>query len=141
MMPRPRTACARPAWRRVVRAGVAAAALATLAVPGLALAHAALVKAEPAKRATLSKPPAQVRLWFNERLEPAYASVVVLDAAKVQVSKAAAQVDKADPKLLVLELPALAPGQYTVKYRVLSVDGHTVDYGYTFTLKAPAAGK
>src|SRR5438445_12653551 len=32
------------------------------------LAHAMLVKAEPPRRAQLTQPPAQVRLWFNEEV-------------------------------------------------------------------------
>lgn len=120
--------------RRVVAAILAATG--TALIPLLAQAHAALVRSEPARRATLSKAPTQIRLWFNERLEPAYASIKLYaeDGAK-QIDTTNAAVDAADPKLLVLELPPLAPGQYTVKYRVLSVDGHTVDYGYTFTIK------
>lgn len=120
--------------RRVFAQGLAALPAAVCA--GRAQAHAALVKSEPPRRAVLSKAPRQIRLWFNERLEPAYASIVIQrdgDAQPINTPKAS--VDAADPKLLVLELPALAPGQYTVKYRVLSVDGHSVDYGYTFTLQ------
>ncbi len=100
------------------------------------LAHAALVKSEPARRAELSKAPSQVRLWFNEKIEPAYATINVFRPDGVPVVHLPARVDKNDAKLLVLELPQLESGTYTVKYRVLSVDGHTVDYGYTFTLKS-----
>ena len=114
------------------------AILLALSAHGTALAHAALVKAEPARRATLSKPPQRLRLWFNEKLEPAYASVSLSREGQGAVAIGAAKVDAADPKLLVLELPALEPGVYMVKYRVLSVDGHTVDHGYSFTLKASA---
>ncbi len=106
-----------------------------MASTGTAWAHAALVKSEPARRATLSKPPQQVRLWFNERLEPAYATISVIRDGAGPVATAKAQVDKDDPKLLLLLLPVLVPGAYTVKYRVLSVDGHTVDYGYTFSVE------
>ena len=42
------------------------------------LAHAMLAKAEPARRAQLTQPPAQVRLWFNEEIEKDYASLTVL---------------------------------------------------------------
>ena len=42
-----------------------------------ALAHAMLVKAEPPRRAQLTQPPAQVRLWFNEEVEKDYASLAV----------------------------------------------------------------
>jgi methionine-rich copper-binding protein CopC len=119
---------------------LAVAALALVGTGG-AWAHAALVKSEPARRATLSKPPPQVRLWFNERLEPEYASVVVSKAGSGDIATAKARVDKSDPKLLVLDLPVLGPGAYTVKYRVLSVDGHTVDYGFTFSVSSASAGK
>lgn len=104
-----------------------------------AQAHAALVKAEPARRAVLRKAPRQVRLWFNERIEPAYASIVLHRGGTQSVATDRARVDPQDPKLLVLDLPPLEPGEYTVKYRALSVDGHTVDYGYTFTI-APSEG-
>lgn len=114
-----------------------AAALA-LCIPVLALGHAALVKSDPARRASLSKPPQVLRLWFNERLEPAYATVTLSRDGHGPVATPPARVDAADPKLLVLELPPLEPGAYTVKYRVLSVDGHTVDQAYGFSVKAPA---
>lgn len=119
-------------------AAVLAAGLMALAFAASALAHAALVKSEPARRAALTKPPSQVRLWFNEKIEPAYATIHVSRQGAGPVVHPPARVDKDDPKLLVLDLPQIGPGAYTVKYRVLSVDGHTVDYGYTFTVKNPS---
>jgi copper resistance protein C len=107
---------------------------------GLALcfdasAHAVLLKSEPARRAQLSKAPSEVRLWFNERLEPAYAEVSVLDAHGRAVTDARGSVAERDAKLLQLKLPELAAGKYTVKFRVLSVDGHTVQSQFFFTVK------
>jgi len=113
-------------------------AVLALCAPALALAHAALVKSEPARRAALSKPPQVLRLWFNERLEPAYATVTLSRDGQGPVATPPARVDAADPRLLVLELPPLEPGTYTVKYRVLSVDGHTVDQAYDSSVKPPA---
>jgi methionine-rich copper-binding protein CopC len=103
--------------------------------PFAAGAHALLDKSEPARRATLAKPPAAVRLWFNERLEPAFSSIEVVDATGRPVAAQAARVSPQDPKLLELALPALAPGVYTVRYKVLSVDGHTVKASFPFTVK------
>ena len=100
-----------------------------------AFAHALLDKSEPARRATLTKPPAAVRLWFNERLEPAFSSLDVVDAAGRPVTTDSARVSARDQKLLELALPALAPGAYTVRYKVLSVDGHTVKASFPFTVK------
>jgi hypothetical protein len=114
---------------------------ALLALPPSAAAHALLAKSEPARRAVLSKPPPQVRLWFNERLEPAFSSLTVLDAAGKPVTAAAAEVAGEDPKLLRLTLPPLAPGSYTVQYQVLSVDGHTVKASFKFSVKEPAAAR
>ena len=121
---------------------VAAAVVITLgsAAPQ-ALAHSMLVKAEPPRRAVLAKAPEQVRLWFNEDIEGDYASLTVLDADKHPVTDAKPTLASDDPKSIVLPLPALAPGKYSVKFRVLSVDGHVVDSTFDFTVKGKVQGK
>jgi methionine-rich copper-binding protein CopC len=116
-----------------------AAALAL--VPAVALAHALLQKTEPGRRAVLGQAPAQVRLWFNEKLEPAFSSIAVTDASGVAVTDGKARVPADNPKLLVLDLPPLGPGEYAVSYQVLSVDGHTVRASYRFTVKGPPGGR
>ncbi|SEL05255.1 copper resistance CopC family protein [Nitrosovibrio tenuis] len=129
-----------PALRRVVTGS----ALITALVAGLysapVLAHAMLVKAEPPRRAQLTQPPTQVRLWFNEEVEKDYASLGVTHADK-SVSEAKPQVAQDDPKSIILPLPQLSPGKYTVKFRVLSVDGHVVDSSYDFTVKSKVPAK
>ena len=102
------------------------------------LAHAMLVKAEPARRAALAKAPTQVRLWFNEGVEKDYAALTVLDESKRGITEVIPTISADDPKSIVLPLPELAPGKYTVKFRVLSVDGHGVDSSYDFTVKSKA---
>jgi len=99
-------------------------------------AHAALTRSEPGRRAVLVQSPAQIRLWFNEKIERDYSSISVLDPTGQAVPAGTAMVSPDDPKLLVLDLPALGPGQYTVHYRVNSVDGHVVDSRYVFTVEA-----
>lgn len=99
------------------------------------LAHAQLIKAEPARRATLDKAPTEVRLWFNEEIEGAYTSLSVLGANKKPVTDAKPKVVSDDPKSVVLSLPDLGPGKYSVKFRVLSVDGHVVDESFNFKVK------
>lgn len=110
----------------------------SLLLNGQAAAHAVLLKSEPARRAQLSKAPSELRLWFNERLEPTYAEVSVLDAGGKPVTEARGSVDAQDAKLLLLKLPALAAGKYLVKFRVLSVDGHRVQSQFPFTIKGAA---
>jgi methionine-rich copper-binding protein CopC len=104
-------------------------------------AHSMLVKAEPPRRAVLAKAPAHVRLWFNEEIEGDYASLVVLDHEKHPVTEAKPQLAQDDPKSIVLPLPELAAGKYSVKFRVLSVDGHVVESSFDFTVKGKVHGK
>ena len=113
---------------------------ATLAVAVLwyipqAQAHAMLVKSEPPRRATLVKSPTQIKLWFNEEVEKDYASLTLLDANKTPVMDVRPQLAPEDAKAIQLPVPELAPGKYSVKFRVLSVDGHVVDSVYDFTIK------
>jgi copper resistance protein C len=97
--------------------------------------HAVLVKSSPARRAVLTKPPARVQLWFNERLEAQFSSLSVWDANGQQTDNKDVQVDPDETKKLSVSLPDLTPGVYTVKFRVLSVDGHIVDNAYPFTVR------
>jgi methionine-rich copper-binding protein CopC len=122
-----------PIFKRFIAISVIVAVM-TLMHANQVLAHASLVKAEPARRAVLSTAPAQVRLWFNEEIEPAYASLSILNEEKKSITDNRVEVDSKDPKSVVLELPDMQPGRYTVKFRVLSVDGHVVDSEYNFTI-------
>jgi methionine-rich copper-binding protein CopC len=110
-------------------------AMAVCAHAAPAMAHSMLVKAEPPRRAVLAQAPAQVRLWFNEEIEGDYASLVVLDAEKHPVTEIKPALAPDDRKSIVLPLPALTPGKYSVKFRVLSVDGHVVESYFDFTIK------
>jgi methionine-rich copper-binding protein CopC len=119
--------------KRVVVGAVMAMAICMYTAP--AWAHSMLVKAEPPRRAVLAKAPAQVRLWFNEEIEGDYASLVVLNAEKHPVTESHPQLAPDDRKSIVLPLPELVPGKYSVKFRVLSVDGHVVESTFDFTVK------
>ncbi len=98
-------------------------------------AHAQLIKAEPARRAALDRAPEQIRLWFNEEIEGAYTTLTVFGSNKKLITNAKPRVVKDDPKSIVLPIPETKPGKYTVKFRVLSVDGHVVDSTFNYTVK------
>ena len=112
---------------------------AVLALAPVAMAHSMLVRATPAARATLKASPERVQLWFSERLEPAYSSVSVWRGDQ-RIDRGDAGVAPQDSRLLTVALPALAPGSYVVRYRVLSVDGHVVEGNFPFTVGGGAAG-
>lgn len=114
--------------RFIIRIAIAIAA----AMPMAARAHAQLDRASPAVGSTVAAAPKEVLLWFTEKLEPAFSSIVVQDAkgAAVQAGKASV-----DPKLrtqLRVPLKALAPGTYKVIWRALSVDTHRTQGEFTF---------
>ncbi len=117
----------------LVRAIVLASALLLAAVAG-AGAHAFLDRAEPRVGSTVKTPPAQVRLWFTQPLEPAFSTVRVLDGSGRQVDKRDVTVDPGKPDLLTVSVPALGPGTYKVVWRVLSVDTHVTEGDFTFTV-------
>jgi len=106
-----------------------------LLTPSVTSAHAYLVKSVPAGRATLYTSPAKIQLWFNERLEPRYSSVSVHDPDGRRVDSDNAQVLSEDPKQLSIGVKQLPAGRYTVKFRVLSVDGHVVEQSFPFTIR------
>jgi len=70
-----------------------------------------------------------------ERLEPAFARVSVWDQDGKQVDLGDVEIGPDDPKKLSVGVPPLSPGTYTVKCRVLSVDGHIVEEQFSFTLR------
>jgi methionine-rich copper-binding protein CopC len=97
--------------------------------------HAYLVKSSPARRALLTRSPARVELWFNERVEGRFSHLSVWDAEGMQVDTRDMQLGPEDPKKLSVGVPRLGPGVYTVKFRVLSVDGHIAESQFPFTLR------
>lgn len=104
-------------------------------LPSPVFAHAYLVKSVPAQRAVLLRAPAKIQLWFNEPLESKYSSLSVTDEAGKSLALFALEVGGAESKRITANLNTLPAGRYTVRYRVLSVDGHIVQDQFTFTIK------
>lgn len=96
-----------------------------LLLPTPASAHAVLVGSDPPTGAVLRRSPAQVRLTFSEAVVPGPTTAQVLDAQGRPVDRGAARVPAGDPPTLVVDLPPLPEGTYTVAWQALSaVDGH-----------------
>jgi methionine-rich copper-binding protein CopC len=98
-------------------------------------AHAVLQRAEPRVESTLKRAPEEVRLYFSERLEPAYSSVRVVDDHGAQVDRRDSHVDRSNPVLLRVTVPPLPPGIYKVIWRVLSIDADVTEGGFTFRIE------
>jgi copper transport protein len=97
-----------------------------MAAPASAFAHATLLRSSPAAGAVLPTAPKVVRLVFDEVVQPAGGNEVVANAGRRSVLAGRPRTT-GGVKVLVLPLrPRLAPGDYTVRWRVLSDDGHFV---------------
>ena len=94
-----------------------------------AQAHAFLDHAEPRVGNKLADPPREVTLWFTQKLEPAFSSVTVTNAAGQRVDSGKARVTG---NQMSIPLRAGGAGTYHVNWHVLSVDTHTTEGSFTF---------
>lgn len=118
---------------RVFAPAVAIAAL--LLVPVPVLAHAFLDHSDPAVGSTVPGSPGIMHLWFTQQLEPAFSSVTVTDKSGGTVNAGSATIDPGNRSEFDVKLKPLAAGTYKVKWHVLSVDTHTTDGDFTFSVK------
>ena len=86
----------KPVLGKIMTGGALIMALAASLHSVPALAHAMLTKAQPPRRAQLTQPPPQVRLWFNEEVEKDYASLTVSHGDK-PVTEAKPEVTTPNP--------------------------------------------
>ena len=102
-----------------------------------AMAHAELVKSFPVANSTLTKAPKFVQLEFGEALTTLKSksanSITILDSKNHKVVTSKISVIKGIARV---EIPGkLTSGNFTVKYRVVSADGHVLSDDYKFKLQ------
>jgi methionine-rich copper-binding protein CopC len=119
---------------------LAASAVLFLAGAVTAFAHPRVVSATPAVGGTVRGAPTEVTIRFNEKLEPAFSTVVVRDSAGKQVDKGDGAVDKKDRLVMRVSLQPLMPGTYKVEWRAVAADTHKVNGDFTFTVGEQGAG-
>jgi len=98
-------------------------------------AHAKAISANPAPRSVLSHSPQSVSILLSQQFEPSYSTIIIKGSDGKPVTMAKATVDPDNKKRLTLNLPTLPSGKYTVSYKILSLDGHTIASNYTFKIK------
>lgn len=104
-------------------------------LPGLAEAHAVLKKATPAAGSILKQAPSEVRLQFNENIEPRFSQIEVMASKGGKIDTGPLTVDPQSRSQVLVIVPPLEPGRYKVKWRVLSVDSHKVQGDFTFEIR------
>ncbi len=94
-------------------------------------AHAYLDHAIPQVGSTVATAPSELTLSFTQNLEPAFTTVRV-------TGPDGARVDQGKPEIsgntVRVSIKAASPGTYHVDWHALSVDTHTTQGSYTFTV-------
>ena len=103
---------------------------------GNAQAHAILLQTDPPSGSQINESPDKVFLAFNERVETIFNSIQVLDQDGRRVDVGDPQV-VGDGDTLEVGLKNLGKGQYTVRWRVNSLDGHQVQGYFGFGVNSP----
>jgi methionine-rich copper-binding protein CopC len=119
-------------------------AMLTLAPTGAVLAHGVtLTKSDPADGAVLDQAPTQVRAWFNEEMQTGESTISVLDASGQPVDLGDGGVDLNDAyhASMLVSLPSLPDGAYTVRWHVVLLDGDPSDGEFTFYVGEKLAGE
>ncbi|MCY3865492.1 MAG: CopD family protein, partial [Chloroflexi bacterium] len=103
-------------------------------------AHGYVVRAIPADRSTLERPPTRLQYWFSEDLEPRFSDIKLRDQSGEVIASGA--VDARNHALLSLRVPAgLGDGAYIVELRpAFASDGHVIAESRVFFVGEEVGG-
>lgn len=101
-------------------------------MPRIAAAHAFPKSETPPAGATVNSPP-RVIIDFDAPVEQLFAKLQVLDGAGNDIAAQPPAIDS-EKNEMSAAMPSLKPGDYTVKWSVVSNDGHRTEGSYTFTV-------
>ncbi|MGZ4387781.1 MAG: copper resistance CopC/CopD family protein [Gaiellaceae bacterium] len=107
-----------------------------LAFPAAASAHATLEHTYPRFQQELARGPAFVRLSFDQQVKSFPDSIQVVDEVGRPVPGTARSL--ADRRRVSLPLGHVRKGAYTVRWHVMSADGHVVSGVFTFGVRTAA---
>jgi len=113
--------------------------LALLACAGLACAHAIVLDATPPVNATVPAGPLAIRLDFNSRIDAKRSRLALRGP---DGSDHVLTIDLTSPEATLTSRTDVAePGAWTVRWQVLSVDGHITRGEIPFTVRPAGPAK
>ena len=102
-----------------------------------AVAHAELIKSFPVANSKLTKSPGFIQIEFGETLTTLKSktanSITILDSKSHKMATSKISVKKSIARVELID--TLKSGRYTIKYRVVSGDGHVLKSQFKFTLR------
>jgi methionine-rich copper-binding protein CopC len=124
-----------------VAAAVVLGAIAVVATPRVALAHAEPERSNPAAESVIPEAPDTVEIWFTQELfRREGANTIAVEGPNGRVDNGELVLDDADREHLSVGLqPDLPPGEYRVRWTSLSaIDGDAAEGEFTFTIDPTA---
>jgi methionine-rich copper-binding protein CopC len=120
------------------RAGAVGLAAALGLTPAAAFAHAFLVGAVPAVGATVRTAPGRLALTYTEGVVPHFCRVTLRGPHGSAIPTGRPQAEAGHDRVLLVRLPTLAPGRYTVSWHAVAVDTHRTEGRFAFTVTGTA---
>ena len=114
---------------------VLAIAIAATLYAGFAAAHSYLAKSSPAADAVVMQAPKEIRLSFNEGIQPRSSNVALTRSDGKKVPTGRASIDPQKGSDLVLAVPSLQPGKYEVRWQAMSLDSHRIQGRFGFEIR------
>lgn len=116
-------------WRAI-------ALIVSLFVTPAVLAHAHLKGQYPAADAAVTAAPQALTLNFSEGIEPKFSGITVTNGQQQIIKTGVVKRNENDKTQMIVPLEEpLLPGNYTVNWHVVSVDGHKTSGQYAFSVK------
>ena len=101
--------------------------------PTIARAHSFPEKENPSAGQKVASSPSEVVIKFDAPIEKLFAKLEVTDADGTNQAAGAPQITD-DGIRMSVKVPALKPGDYTVKWAVVGIDTHHTNGSYVFTV-------
>ena len=119
---------------------VALVLMAALLTASIGQAHGYVIRAIPADRSALERPPTRLQYFFSEALEPRFSQIHLRDQSGAII--ASGGVDPGNPALLTLPVPpGLGDGAYIVELRpAFASDGHVIAESRVFFVGSEVGG-
>jgi methionine-rich copper-binding protein CopC len=115
---------------------VLSALSAALLVPTAVAAHAELERARPADGATVEGTPEVIAGRFTQDINPDGSSMLLRDPAGETIAEGTLDPDN-DRRMVITDVPELAPGEYTVRWTTNSAEDDEIARGtWSFTVVA-----
>lgn len=105
--------------------------------PAGVAAHTTFQSSDPADGAVLAAPPTQVSMVFADSVPLDSATLLLIDATGARTELGPLRHGSVDTEI-VADLPALQPGDVTVRWTLIGADGHAITGRVAFTVAADA---